>query len=201
MDMLKLLVEKVCMIMLLSGDRAARSWREVRMYLRNDSLFQRPSIRIVELLSPLTAAVVAPPIQKEWPAQWDESSPACCRASFTCNTNMFLYRGVTSLFLNKGSSSIPRTSKYLSIVMTGHKELYVRPTYIGCCMLSTVMSSGVKWIAGVKSCPFWYRNFTRPHKCKEPNAAGCPDKELVITACSTGNQGVPNHFQDWWCNW
>ncbi len=32
------------------------------------------------------------------------------------------------------------------------------------------------------------------HKCNEPNAAGCPDNELVVTTCSV-NKGVPNHIQ------
>ena len=88
------------------------------------------SVLIRESSTPRAAAVVAAPILKLCPANFDASKPVFDSASLTLLTNCSRDKGRPSLNWKKGPGWLPRIAKYAATVDTGHSLFPVFPKNI-----------------------------------------------------------------------
>ena len=65
----------------------------IRMYCSKAELAQRPNDLMIELCTPAAAAVVAAPIQNEWPLNCDGLMPALVRVECSIFRNFGFARG------------------------------------------------------------------------------------------------------------
>ena len=118
---------------------------------------------------PTSAAVVAAPILKLWPAYCCCGRPTAPRMVLSCVTNQDFVTGTVEFSLKKGPGWAPRDEEYSRMAATGHIVASVRPTttsdpvpnwshldffrwictILGPWRLSIATSPHARWVAGL----------------------------------------------------
>ena len=100
----------------------------ILMYLKYVSFFHLPRILIMESCLPRSAAVVAAPIRKLWPAYFVGSIPGDHKAFLMWEIYLCFVKGVLSLNWNIGPGEFPRIAKNAVTAATGQRSSPVFPT-------------------------------------------------------------------------
>ena len=95
----------------------------VWIYSMYTVLSQRPNVFIRKSWIPFSAAVVAAPIRKLWPAYWVQVKPIADSAVRSACTKRFLVRAFPSLYLKKGPGWELRMTVYPGFAAIGHMSL------------------------------------------------------------------------------
>ena len=96
---------------------------------------------------PRSAAVVAAPILKLWPAYLLSSSPRVWSAARTLLTTWDFSTGLPLGWQNKGPSAPPLSARYARRAATGHRSLPDLPRYTLIPLLNGSVSDCLRWIS------------------------------------------------------
>ena len=98
------------------------------MYIWNTALSHLPNILMVELHMPHSAAVVAAPMQKELPANWDGLKPPVRLASRILCMKRYFVNSRPSANRNRKPGVFLLEAKYAGSAVIGHVSVWVLPS-------------------------------------------------------------------------